>query len=307
MKKNLLLAALAVLTACSSNNSEPVDNNRAELRLTSGIEVQTRATVDTEMIPNGEVVSVWVDDAGNGNSLYASNQLTADGYGNFTGGSTMYFPQTGNGVDIYAIHGTYEGTPFGSNPLTCSVPTDQSNGWGSSDLLYAVEKNVQQVSDPTVQNLTFYHLLSMVEFSITSGNGNAVLASSQAVKLNGVNTKIEFTPSKTVNMDTEEERTAMLANASESGNITLPQAMTTDANNKVYNRAIVIPQTLSNKTITFALNAGGTLTYTFPADTEFKSGYLYRYDITLTMSGLKVTSSVEPWNVVDGRSGEAVQ
>lgn len=121
-------------------------NDPVEIRLTSGLQVQTRAThnLDTQL-KNDEKVYVWVDDAGSGVAspeLYAKNELTADGSGNLSGGTAMYFPSTGNAVNIYAIHGNLsEYTTLWGTEQTHTVATDQTSGdnktgYATSDLVY---------------------------------------------------------------------------------------------------------------------------------------------------------------------------
>lgn len=71
------MAATALILAGCSNDENGMDNGPVELRLTSGVTAQTRAT-DTQSttISSGEVVSVWVDDAGTTTSpLYKRNSL----------------------------------------------------------------------------------------------------------------------------------------------------------------------------------------------------------------------------------------
>ena len=67
MKHPLLFFAAAALTLAACSNDENLNDGPVELRLSSGIEVQTRAThnLDTQL-KDGEQVHVWVDDATTG-------------------------------------------------------------------------------------------------------------------------------------------------------------------------------------------------------------------------------------------------
>lgn len=307
-----IAAAATLLTACDKNNEMDATWN-GEIRLSSGVEVETRAFTPTQgtQIANGEVVSVWVNDATASTALYKAYQLTADGSSNFTG-TTMYFPKTGNGVNISAMHGAFapafsEGNEFPSSGVTFSVNADQSssNAFIKSDLLYAYSPSVARTSNKVP--LTFYHMLSKLEVAIKIGDGSPALKSNGAVSLGTVTTNGKFTPGTDVS--TEDLRKAMLAAAASpaTGSITLGQTTSTDltAANVNYNEAIIVPQDMSSKTLTFTLADGGILKYTIPASTTFTSGKKYIYQITLKLSGLEVSSSIEDWTPVGAVQGDA--
>ena len=84
-----------------------------------------------------------------------------------------------------------------------------------------------------------------------------------------------------------------------------------DQNEVFYNEAILVPQNMIGKKLTFALEGGGTLTYTIPAFNNtpdaavFESGKKYVYHITLDLSGLTVTSEIKDWDPVAVVEGSA--
>ncbi len=302
------MAATALALAGCSNDENGMDNGPVELRLTSGVTVQTRTFTATQSttISQNEVVSVWVDDAGTASPLYEAVQLTANGSNGFTG-EPMYFPQTGNNIDIYAVHGNFTtpfapGSDFPKDGAEYKVEADQSAvaDYTKSDLLYAVKKNV--VRSKNAVELTFYHMLSKLELAIKTGAGAPELATSGAVKLNGVTLDGKFTPSTTATMREQSQRAAMLGAAASAttGDMTLGQQTCTDfaAGNVNYNEAILVPQDMAGKKLTFSLEGGGTLTYTIPANTTFESGKKYQYHITLDLTGITVTSNIEDWDPV---------
>lgn len=318
----LMTMAVAAMTLAACNNEETIDNSPVELHLTSGLEVmQTRAFTATQetTIASGEVVSVWVDDATTSDQLYKANQLTANGSNSFTGGNAMFFPETGNAVNIYSIHGKFA-TPFTSGndfPTTAveyQVPADQSAGgtaYTNSDLLYAYTKDVARNGRPTTVSLSFYHMLSKLELAIVTGKGSPSLASSGAVTLgdNDIVLNGNFTPSTSATMSNQSERALMLGDASAQtqGTLTLPQQTSTDftTSNATYNEAILVPQDMSGKVLTFNLANGGKLTYTIPGSTTFESGKKYRYHITLNLTGLTVTSTIAEWDPITAVAGDA--
>lgn len=328
------MAAATLLLAGCSNDENEMSNGLVELRLTSGVEVQqTRAYTATQgtSISENEIVSVWVDDAGAGGTptatpLYKAVQLTANGGTGFKAGSTpMYFPQTGNNIDIYAIHGNFStafqaGNDFPTNGAEYSVEADQSStttktNYTNSDLLYAKEKSVARSGNPTTKQLTFYHMLSKLELAIKIGSGSPALATSDAVTLGSVTLNGKFTPSTTATMTEQSARAGMLSDAgtASTGDMTLGQKTCTDftTTNVDYNEAILVPQEMKDKVLTFTLADGGKLTYRIPAfqDTPdhaiFQSGKKYIYNITLSLTGLTVTSEIKDWDAVGAVTGTA--
>lgn len=314
----MTMAATALILAGCSNDENGMDNGLVELRLTSGVTAQTRAyPTQSNTISNGEVVSVWVDDAETTTTshLYKAVQLTADGSNNFTGDERMYFPKTGNNIDIYAVHGNFitafaPESDFPTSGAMYEVEGDQSieANYIKSDLLYACEKGVARNGNPTNVKLNFYHMLSKLELAIKIGDGVPVLATtSDAVQLQDVLFTGKFTPSTTEDMSDQSKRADMLKTSGPAWNMTLGQVTCDDfdAENVKYNEAILVPQDMGGKELKFALNGGGTLTYTIPEGTTFESGKKYQYHITLNLTGITVTSKISDWETVDAVNGSA--
>lgn len=301
-----LTATALILGACSNDN---VVNELTPLALSSNVEVQTKADVQDSQIRSGEIAYAWVDNTSNA-ALYNCNPLTANGSGGFTATTSMFFPQTGGNVNIYAMHGNFSGSvnsgdafPISKSYRVFSDQTSDAN-IAKSDLIYAVKKDVAKTTQAVP--LTFYHLLSKVQIAIKRGAGDPILASSGAVKLNGVYLEGYLMPSKTVDMTSQPARLGLLSSSSASGNITLAQNLTTDFASPVYNEAVVIPQSLAGKKLTVQLSGGGVLSYTFPAGTSLISGKKHIYHITLTLTNMTVESSIVSWDPVSSISGDAI-
>lgn len=304
----MMAAAAMVLAACS--NDEESDNWNGEIRLSSGIEVQTRATHSLDgYLKNGETVHVWVDDAKDlqtsvtNENLYQNNSLAVGYNGTLSGGTTMYFPQTGNKVNIYALHtnAALTGNNF-PGELTHTVATDQKSsnttaggGYQGSDLVFTKVTSVGHTSETV--NLPFTHLLSKIEVVLVQGLGSPTI---QKVEI--VNTQLEakFTPSKT-----DEFNVAATGDIAATGNpIVIDNGITTAENaktdtedGKVLNEAIIVPQTLAKGTefIRITTTAGGVLTYKLPEEKDFAPKTKYRYTITANLSELTVSSSISTW------------
>ena len=198
------------------------------------------------------------------------------------------------------------------------MEADQSTAGGTnytnSDLLYAYQNDVERKGNPTTQELTFYHMLSKLEVAIVLGKGAPELAESGAVTLGGVTLNGNFKPSTEAKMSEQSERATMLTAAASptSGDLTLGQKTCTDfADNVDYNEAILVPQEMKDKVLTFTLKEGGELKYKIPAFTNtqdhavFESGKKYIYHITLDLTGLTVTSKIEDWDPVTAVEGTA--
>lgn len=315
MKKYLFFAAAALALASCSNDENMPDNanDPVEIRLTSGLQVQSRAThnLDTQL-KNGEKVYVWVDDAGSSVTspeLYAKNELTVGESGNLAGSTAMYFPSTGNAVNIYAIHGNLtEYTTFWGTQQTHTVATDQTSGedktgYATSDLVYCKKDNVARTSQAV--NLEFSHLLSKMEVVLVQGDGAPNIS-----KVEILNTKLQatFTPDKENGCSV----TAAGSIADDTNNaITIDNDITASENKKsspTLNEAIIVPQTIAKGTQLFRITTdnGGTLYYKVPdGGVTFAGSKKYRYTITANLSGLTVTCSISDWTAGESASGNA--
>lgn len=284
---NMLFAA-AALTLAACTGDELLDKPNApdaqvELRLTSALEVQTRAAhgFDTQL-KEGEKVHVWVDDATTDEPLYSSNTLTAGNDGALTGGETMYFPATCNSASIYAIHGNFGNTDmadFWGKEQTHTVMQDQRSdgrGYAQSDLVYCKLSNVSRNGNPTTVGLTFKHLLSKVEVVLVQGAGKPTISKAEIL-----NTRLNatFTPDKT------DETVTVTASGTTGEN---PIEIDNDLSD--VNEAVIVPQTLKKGTefIRITTPGGEKLVYSLPAGKTFKPGEKYRFTITVEKGNLIV-------------------
>lgn len=279
----LFAAAVLILAACSKEEIPDNPGAQVELRLTSGLEVQTRGAhgLDSQL-KEDEAVHVWVDDATTGKSLYSNNTLTAGSKGALTGGETMYFPATCNSASIYAIHGNFakntDYTNFWGAEQTHTVMQDQRSddrGYAQSDLVYCKLSNVSRNGNPTTVGLTFEHLLSKVEVVLVQGAGKPTISKAEIL-----NTRLNatFTPDKT------DETVTVTASGTTGEN---PIEIDNDLSD--VNEAVIVPQTLKKGTefIRITTPDGDELVYSLPADKTFKPGEKYRFTITAQTSGVK--------------------
>jgi hypothetical protein len=310
--KFLTLAAAVILTSCTANE-ESTDNTPVEIRLSSTLSVQSRGDYSAmnTRFPSGQSVKVYVEKVGanrpSDNLLY-DQYLTTDGEDNFTGGEPMYFPQSGDNVNICAFHANLTGTPptgLWQASLTHQVALDQSiAGDYSSDLLYAQRDDVTRTKIPVL--LTFHHLLSKVQVAVKAGAGEPNLAGA-TITIENTLQGATFALDDSGDVDAVAGDVVSIIVASDLAGDDITTDFTTDA---VYHDAIIVPQTLSAGTrfIKVHLASGSDLYYAIPDDDViFESGKNYLYDITVNLTGLTVTSTIADWTpaAVDATGGNA--
>lgn len=321
-----MAAATMILAGCSNDENEVADSWNGEIRLTSGVTVQTRSNTQATQIQEGETVYVWADKTSSTPNYIKAWTLTADGSNGFKDNSTpQYYPTDGSNLDFYALHGNFASDAFTENttvfPTTAivhSVEADQSGAdmgaYAKSDLLYAVQKNVARSKDAV--ELTFYHMLSKVEVALKSGDGNPDLEDA-VVTIVGTKLKADFTPDKTKDIadvsSGQSHRASMITITGSNNNATPIKIQTvtiTDFNgNSKYGEAVVLPNQTLNENSAFIqveLKDGAVFTYKIPAGESLtlESGKKYTYKITVNQTGLTVTSKIENWTEV-AKEGDA--
>lgn len=306
----MMAAAALAMAGCSNDNEN--DNWAGEIRLSSGLTVQqtdTRAATDIQstQFDNGENIDVFINE----NTTAAASTIyeqplvyTAEGNGNMKAPDNKqpYFPASGNGVNIYAYYpsGKVNSIASDATTITFSVAEDQSGetDYKTSDLMYGKPTSNPVARTGSSTTLTFTHLLSKVTITLQQGNGAPSLDGA-VVKLKSVKPSTTLTPS-----------TGTISEAS--GKDTDITVMTASSS-ALSGSAIVVPQTLETTFIEVELADGGKLTSKDLKDSSgnpitnvvLNSGNVYTYTITVNLTGLKVTSTITPWNGNETHNGEA--
>ena len=321
-------ASIAILALAACNNDNMPENEAGqstEIRLTSGIEVMSRAYIpkQDEQIANGEKVYIWADEIGTPDKTpyFHAWELTADGSGSFasvTDADKKYFPESGNGIDLYAIHGNSpeietDMIDFPTSGITHNIETDQTvdGNFEKSDLLYASHQDIERTKSAIP--VKFYHMLSKVQIAIRPGAG-LTLSDLDGATVSVLNTKTEvwFTPSKVADLSDATVRGNMVIASGEEKEISVPAVSVdnteenfTSADN--YGEAIIAPQTLaaSAQFIKVTLAGRNPLYYVLNAEKTFESGKRYIYHITVNLTELDVESSIEGWGTGTNNTGEA--
>ena len=181
MKKKYLLFAAAALTLAACSNDENMDGPVA-IRLSSSLEVQTRAATDIQgnAFETGQSVDVFIHEyvtSGSATTTYPQPLVyTTGASGAMTPSTQPYFPSSGNGVTICAYYPSdmVDNIDAGTT-ATFTVKVNQSlkENYMASDLMYGVPQNGNPVKRTTdAVRIGFTHLLSKVSVNLTAGDGN---------------------------------------------------------------------------------------------------------------------------------------
>ena len=309
MKKQLIFAAAALaLAACSNDENLNLNDGPVEIRLSSGIEVKTRAATDIQgsAFDANELVDVYITEAVQSGrpatTIYPQPLVYLTGAGNTMSPRNTteqpYFPTSGNGVTIYAVYPSAaetfpaEGSGFGDGTFTIQADQSTDKNYKLSDLMYGTANDRAEVKRTSSSvPINFGHLLSKVTVNLTAGSGLVDANLNNAtVSLLGLQLTTGFTT-----------ETGVLGTVSgETAEITVMNATSTSLSGS----AVIVPQSLAIHTpfIKIHLAEGGDLYYNLAEAATFQSGMVYIYNITVNLTGLTVTSNIEPWDT-EGEGG----
>jgi len=303
MKKYFILAAAAlILGACSNNDENESLNN--EIRLTTHNVKATRTldqTLQATQFANGTEVSVFInEDSENPTTTYDQPLVyTADGIGNLTYSTAQYYPNNGNGINVYGIHPTGY-TMDEANSCVISVQTDQSTdeNYNKSDFMFGkpASNPVYKSNDPI--NLIFTHELSKINVNLIAGTGyTSKDLEGTVVSIAGTGTVAQYGRDGDANwFELMGEAATIIVG-------------TMDTNLK--GSAIIIPQEVgAGDFLLFQMPeaaGGGNLVYQLSDNgASFESGKVYTYNISFTKSGINITTEITDWSDGGSVNGTAI-
>lgn len=316
-KAFMAMAALALVAAACNNDDEITDNWNGEIRLSSGLEAQQTGTRSISTVLQGIQIAESnhvgffinenVEPSATASTTYTQNlDYTANGSGGFSG-TTVYFPQSGNGVNIYA-YAPYKADLKPADGYAFTVKTDQSldADYIASDLLWGQPMKEKSdnpgtyvTANPVARtknnvNVSFSHLLSKIEVELTAGSG-LTPDDFKGATLSIQNTKPNTTLTLANGNISEASGDAIDIIAAKYGTSTTPTLTAA---------AIVVPQIVAKGTkfMKLHLATGGDLYYTLPNgdDLTLENGKIYKYTITVNLTSLTVTSSITEWVSIGG-------
>lgn len=298
MKRHFLvyttLASVLGLAACTQDESGMLPDGTQPLALTASIEggTDTRATVDNTW-SGGETMALQV----NGGDWY-----------NYTAGASDYF--TGNyywqSKDPIIVQGICPATAVEST--TWSVKSDQSSDadYQSGDLLASELTNVNYGS---TAHLTFRHQTAKVVVNVSrEGLPDAIDATAQDISL-GIGEDENILMDGTFTLPTDDSGYGTWTPGTTEGSITPHLSGTTASGCVATYEALVIPQTIRSGAWLLTFNATkddasyGPFYYMLQNDTEWKAGYKYTYNVTITLYGLQVSVDTGSMTWGDGADG----
>ncbi len=301
----LTLPLALAFAACSSDNEPaPSADEQVEIQLTASLAGQTESRafdLDTKW-DDLERVYLTVHNAGNLSTPLYAQMMTVDG-NTLTGATKMYFPINGdpvlirslavglsNSSDIILMGGSL------SFPIQIHGGQSYKGGYARADLCYAVKDNVARTSSPV--ELEYHHILSKIEIVLNEGKGDTgFLTNSNMREINLLNL-----PQRATITLGEHDATATFSDLESYSDAVLSNLL------GEANEGIIIPQTLAAGTEFIKVTVdGGEWTYKLPAAMEFKSGYKYRFNLTLNATSLDVTYTVADWNTGESFNEELDQ
>ena len=298
----------SVLAACSAGDDR-AQETRLPIVLGTEVGAVTRSNDATNLL-SGDTVYVWADMVNGATQAvteyFNAWALKANGVGSLStlaAGNAKLFPAT-NALNFYAMVGNFgkktveeqqvpqiepETTEFPATGVVHTVLSDQKDAeaYYKSDLLYAVRKNQEPVSEAVV--LPFKHLLSRIQVVIVAGNGmTASELAGATVELLNLKQQVTFKPAKDKDFASQTDLASMLSipQTATSANIQLKTSVvstvgdaTGTANASVYTDAIVVPQTVSAGQFIHVKYLDRDTYYTIPAGDGLKleSGKQYRF------------------------------
>jgi hypothetical protein len=312
MNKYFILATAAFALAACSSEEENMQAEKSEIRLCSNMDVvQSRAALQdlqlTQFASN-QKVDIFINENTTGSASVTYDQpltYTTGTDGSLTISDAQYFPQNGNGIDIYAVYPTGIATDVTGTAVAFSVKDDQSTdaNYMASDLMVGAPASNPVSRTTSAVPLTFKHCLTKINLNLYPGDGlTADDLANAVVKINGTIVGATFNV-KSGAVTVNNGGTAATPTTSISlGN------MATDATGVLVASAIIIPQTVNAGTQFISIDliedgqTAGTLAYSLPAAVNFDAATAYTYNITAKRSGLTVSSS----NIANWTNGGAV-
>lgn len=315
MKKYFVFAAAVIALAACSSNEEFEQIGNCEIKLSSTLLVQTRAAqnIQSEAFESGESMAVFInEDSSSPSTLYDQPlQYDVEDDGSLTTTNPQYFPQNGNGVNIYAVYPYEAGqnVEVTETAATFSVQSDQSSkdNYKASDLMVGetTSKPVYRTTDNVT--LQFKHCLSKININIKVGEG---------VDANDLNDAIVtiYTRTNEATFDVQSGViTAVNSQAQASTPFVRAGNLTASGNGFEGMSAIIIPQDISagSQFITIDTNNQTTYRYSLPTAVNlisFESGKAYTYNLTVRKSGLTLdNTTITDWDDGGSVDGEAIQ
>ena len=292
----MLCAAVSLLAGCTGESDEtmPEKDGRVALKVSSGIEVQTRA--HDEQWDAGDAIGIYMlygETAEADNKKYTTESTGPSGSFSAAGGQTIYFPVDGSQRDFIAYY------PYRTELAGNLYAVDVNNQAVQKDIDLMGAKKVtgKTKNDPAVA-FEFQHKLVKLYLTIKPDDVSLFADDMEGLEIDITNQKTKATydvvAGSAVSVDTEDNTPATVR-------------LLTDADG-TSSEGIVLPNaTTEGMQFVFRLKNGPAFTWEIrkaQLSQSFKAGSKYVYTISIGLTGIEVTSSIEDWTPGNGDGGE---
>ena len=324
MKKYIFLASAAITLAACSSEEENVQTWNGEIRLSYVDVIQTRATqeIQPDAFVSGETLDVFIYENATSPQTTYDNPLkyTTNEDGSLTAPSTQYYPQNGNGVNIFSVYPTGTATDDeikNNSEISFEVSENQTDDedYKASDLMVGkpdggnpVEKTASSVQ------LKFWHCLSKININIEAGAGVDVndLVGATVTIYTGTNAAT-FNIEDALGQRQGKWVTALESQGQTAGSFVIAGELSASGNNAFVGlSAIIIPQNIPTGNPFIRIDARNQTSYAYSLPTivnsiEFDSGKVYTYNLTVKKSGLTLDgASINNWDDAGSVDGDAI-
>lgn len=301
MKKSnftiLTLLALSIAFAgCGNDENLPETDNdgRVALQVSSGIDVQTRA--HDEQWDAGDAIGIYMLDGGTAeyaNKKYTTESTGTSGSFNAADGQTIYFPVDGSQRDFIAYY------PYRKELTGNLYAVDVNNQAVQKDIdLMGAEKVTGKTKNDPAVAFEFQHKLVKLYLTIKPDNVSLFADDMKGMEIDITNQKTKATydvvAGGPISVDTKDNTPATVR-------------LLTDADG-TSSEGIVLPNTTTEgMRFVFRLKNGPVFTWDIREAQKsqlFEAGSKYVYTISIGLTGIEVTSSIEDWTPGNGDGGE---
>lgn len=292
----MLCAAVSLLAGCTGEGDEtmPEKDRRVALKVSSGIEVQTRA--HDEQWDAGDAIGIYMLDgetAEDANKKYTTESTGTSGSFSAAGGQTIYFPVDGSQRDFIAYY------PYRTELTGNLYAVDVNNQAVQKDIdLMGAEKVTGKTKNDPAVAFEFQHKLVKLYLTIKPDDVSLFAEDMEGLEIDLTNQKTKATydvvAGGAVRVDTDDNTPATVR-------------LLTDADG-TSSEGIVLPNTTTeDMRFVFHLKSGPVFTWEIreaELSQLFKAGSKYVYTISIGLTGIEVTSSVKDWTPGNGDGGE---
>ncbi len=285
-----MMAVMALLVACSSDNNEATGEGMVPINLTiSPKAVSTRtATTDIQsaQLASGQTFYAYFTSA---NVVPQSTTFTANGSGATTPATQPYFKLSETSTDVRAYYPS--SVTEGTTSFTVQADQTSDDNYRASDLMFA-SANITKVFPASTGALTFAHKMAKIKVCTTTR-----ASSIKAITLKNVLPTVSFTAS-TGAIGTAEGSATDVSMYSHSGQTSNVECV-----------ALIPPQSFASGAtlieITTSVHSSSKLTYQLPAAITFASGLQYIFNVDLHEETITVSNTVTAWNEGETNTAEA--